>query len=73
MLGRVPQNLVTIYVCVHAKSRQSCPTLYSPMDYSLPGSAVEGILQARVLKWVAIPFSRESYRPRDLTRISCGS
>ena len=36
---------------------QSCPTLYDPMDYSLPGSSVHGILQARILEWVAIPFS----------------
>ena len=36
---------------------QSCPTLCDPMDYSLPGSSVHGILQARVLEWVAIAFS----------------
>ena len=40
-----------------AKSRQSCPTLCDPMDYSLPGSSVHGILQAKVLEWVAIAFS----------------
>ena len=39
---------------------QSCPTLCDPMDCSLPGSSVHGILQARILEWVAIPFSRES-------------
>ena len=37
---------------------QSCPALCNPMDYSLPGSSVHGILQARILEWVAIPFSR---------------
>ena len=37
---------------------QSCPTLRDPMDCSLPGSSVHGIFQARVLEWVAIPFSR---------------
>ena len=37
---------------------QSCPTLCDPMDYSLPGSSVHGILQARVLEWVAISFSK---------------
>ena len=37
---------------------QSCPTLCDPMDYSLPGSSIHGILQARVLEWVAISFSR---------------
>ena len=36
---------------------QSCPTLSDPMDYSLPGSSVLGIFQARVLEWVAIAFS----------------
>ena len=38
---------------------QSCPTLCDPMDYSLPGSSIRGIFQARVLEWVAISFSRE--------------
>ena len=40
-----------------AKSRQLCPTLCNPIDGSLPGSAVPGILQARTLEWVAISFS----------------
>ena len=40
-----------------AKSLQSCPTLYDPTDGSPPGSHVPGILQARTLEWVAIPFS----------------
>ena len=40
-----------------AKSLQSCPTLCDPMDGSPPGSPVPGILQARTLEWVAIPFS----------------
>ena len=39
------------------KSLQSCPTLCDPIDGSLPGSAVPGILQARTLGWVAISFS----------------
>ena len=37
-----------------------CLTLCDLMDYSLPGSSVHGTLQARILEWVAIPFSRES-------------
>ena len=49
---------------------QSCPTLCYPMDYSLPGSSLHGILQARVLEWVAISFSRGSPQPRDWTRVS---
>ena len=40
-----------------AKSLQSCPTLCNPIDGSLPGSPVPGILQARTLEWVAISFS----------------
>ena len=52
---------------------QSCPTLCDPMDYSPPGSSVHGILQARILEWVAISFSRGSSQPRDWTRISCVS
>ena len=50
---------------------QSCLTLCDSLDYSLPGSSVHGILQARILEWVAIPFSRGSSRPRDRTRVSC--
>ena len=50
---------------------QSCPTLCDPMDCSLPGSSVHGILQARVLEWVAISFSRRSSQPRDWTCVSC--
>jgi len=51
-------------VCV-GKSLQSCLTLCDPMDYSPPGSSVHGILQARILEWVAMPFSRRSSQPRD--------
>ena len=50
---------------------QSCPTLCNPMGYSLPGSSIHGILQARILEWVAIPFSRGSSQPRDWTKVSC--
>ena len=49
---------------------QSCLTLCDPMDCSLPGSSVHGILQARILVWVAIPFSRGSSWPRDRTQVS---
>ena len=49
---------------------QSCPTLWDPVDYSLPGFSVHGILQARMLEWVTISFSRASSRPRDRTRVS---
>ena len=59
-----------LYVSV-SEVAQLCPTLYDPMDCSLPGSSLHGILQARVLEWVAISFSRGSSRPRDQTRVSC--
>ena len=50
---------------------QSCLTLCDPMDGSLPGSAVHGIFQARILEWTAISFSRGSSQPRDQTQVSC--
>ena len=50
---------------------QSYLTFRDPIDCSLPGSSVHGIFQARVLEWVAIPFSRESSQPRDRTWVSC--
>ena len=49
---------------------QSCLTLCDPMDYSPPVSSVHGISQARILEWVAIPFSRGSCRPRGGTQVS---
>ena len=52
-----------MYVC--AKLLQLCLTCSNPVDYSLPGSSVHGILQARILEWVAISFSRGSSPPRD--------
>ena len=47
--------------------------LCDPMDYSLPGSSTHGILQTRILEWVAISYSRGSSWPRDWTCISCVS
>ena len=46
---------------------QSCPTLCDPVDCSSPGSSIHGILQVRILEWVAISFSRGSSQPRDWT------
>ena len=61
--------------CVKVKSEsevsQSCPTLCDPMDCSLQGSSAHGILQAGILEWVVIPFSRGSSLPRDQTSVSC--
>ena len=48
-------------MCAH-----SCLILCDPMDYSLPGSSVHGIFQARILEWVAISYSRGSAQPGDL-------
>ena len=49
---------------------QSCPTLCKLMD-CMPGSSVHRILQARILEWIAMLFSRESSQPRDQARFSC--
>ena len=48
------------------KVAQSCPALYDPVDYK-----VHGILLARMLEWVAVPFSKGSSQPRDRTQVSC--
>ena len=48
---------------------QSCLTLCDPMDCSLQGFSVHGILQARILEWVTISFSRGSSQPRDRTQV----
>ena len=55
----------SLYVGI-VKVAQSCPTLCDPMDYT-----VHGIFQARILEWVAFPFSRGSSQPRDRTQVSC--
>ena len=49
---------------VKTLAAQSCPTLWDAMDYSLPSSFAHGIYKARILEWVAIAFSRGSFRPR---------
>ena len=49
---------------------QSCPTLCDPMNCSLPCSSIRGILQTRILEWVAISFSRRSSQPRDWSWVS---
>ena len=60
--------------CVCAELLQSCPTLCNSMDCSPPGCSVHGILQARILEWVAMPSSRGPSQPRDriyLSHVSC--
>ena len=59
---------VCVCVCVCLLVTQSCLTLCDPMDCSPLGFSVHGVLQARTLEWVAIPFSRVSFWPRDLTQ-----
>ena len=57
-----------VFVCVLVA--QSCLTFCDPTDCSTPGFSVHGILQARILEWVASPFSRGSSQPRDRTWVS---
>ena len=56
--------------CKLKLATQSSLTLCDPMDCSPPGSSVHGILQARILEWVAISFSRGSSQPRDQTQVT---
>ena len=56
-----------------AKSLQLCPTLCDPVDCSLPGSSVCGIIQARILEWASMASSRASSPPRDQTCVSFSS
>ena len=60
-------------MCAACLVVQSCPTLCDPMDCSLPGSSVHGLLQARILGWVTMPSSRGPSPPRNQTLISCVS
>ena len=59
----------SVFCCVCLVT-QSCPTLCDPMDCSLPGSSIYGILQARILEWAATLSSRGSSQPREYTQIS---
>ena len=56
LVGLVPHTKELSVVCVCAKLLQSGPTLYDPVDCSPPGSSALGILQARILEWVAMSF-----------------
>ena len=66
-----PNILINLIKSVKVLVGQSCLTLCNPMDSSPPGSSVHGILQAAILEWVAITFSRGSSPPRNRTRVSC--
>ena len=64
--------VIFFYLCVRACSvTQWWVTLYDPVDCSLPGSSVHGILQARILECVAFSSSREYFPPRDRIHITC--
>ena len=65
-------RIETLKTCVCAKLLQSCLTLTlcNPMDYSPPGSSVRGILQVRILEWVAMPTPRGSFQTRNQTCVS---
>ena len=63
--------ILIYHYIMHAKPLQSCPTLCHPMNYSLPGSFVCGISQARLLEWVTISFSKGSSWSRDQTWVFC--
>ena len=67
--------LIILHLCFSllccCLAAQSCLTLWNPMDCRPPGSSLHGILQARILEWVAISFSRESSWYRDWIHVSC--
>ena len=59
-----------MHVCVCVLVTQLCPTLWDPMDCNSTGSSVHGILQTRILEWVATSFFRGSSQPKDWIQIS---
>ena len=65
--------MINEYTAAAAKSLQLCPTLCDPIDGSPPGSSIPGILQARILEWVAISFSNACMhaKPLQLCLILC--
>ena len=63
--------LIVMYLYTDVLVSQSYLILCNPMDCSLPGSSFHGILQASILEWVAIPFTRGSFQPRDWTQAFC--
>ena len=63
MSSRMQAKIVTLFPVYCVLVAQSCPTLCNPMNYSLPGSSVHGISQARILEWVDISFSRDLPNP----------
>ena len=64
-VGFPPQNAETVTAAANVLAMSTCPALYDPIDYT-----ARGILQARILEWVAVPFSRVSSQPRGQTQVS---
>ena len=69
----LPTIAAEFAACVCAKSLQLCPTLCNPMHCNPQDSSIHGILQARLLEWVAMSSSRGTSQPRDRTQVFCGS
>ena len=68
---RIAGGFFTSIYCCCCLVAKSCQTLCNPMNCSLPGFSVHGILQPRILEWVDVSFSRGSSQPRDQTHVSC--
>ena len=68
-ISRALNHTVCVWLCVLVT--QACLVLCDPMNYSLPGSSVHGIFQARILQWVAISYSGWFSQPRNRTQVSC--
>ena len=62
---------IYLFMVMKVLVTQSSLTLFNPMDCSPWGFSIHGTLQARILEWVAKPFSRGTSWPRDLTQVSC--
>ena len=69
--GDFPLPFSSRLPCCYCLVAKLCLTLCDPIDWSLPGSSVHGIVQARILEWGAISSSRGSSWPRDWTHVSC--
>ena len=68
-----PETITVLIGYVYVLVAQSCPTFCDPMNCNPPGSSVPGVLQARILEWLAIPFFRRSSQPRNRTQVSCNA
>ena len=73
LVSKISKNIyVCVCLCLCVLLGQSCLILGNPMDCGPSGSSVHGILQARILEWIALSYSRGSSQPRDWTCVSCG-